>query len=69
MVTNGGSTDLSTDLRSLAPADLVIGRVSTVIERPGQAGPEVEVEPIADLTRLNFVRVLLYIPPSEAAGG
>ena len=69
VVTNGGSTDLSTDLRSLAPADLVIGRVSNVIERPGQAGPEVEVEPIADLTRLNFVRVLLYIPPSEAAGG
>ncbi len=69
VVTNGGSTDLSTDLRSLAPADLVIGRVSNVVERPGQAGPEVEVEPIADLTRLNFVRVLLYIPPSEAAGG
>ncbi len=69
VVTNGGSTDLATDLRSLAPADLVIGRVSNVIERPGQAGPEIEVEPEADLTRLNFLRVILYIPPSETGGG
>ncbi len=69
VVTNGGSTDLATDLRSLAPADLVIGRVVTVTERPGQAGPEVEVEPNADLTRLNFVRVILYVPPTEVPAG
>ena len=61
VATNGGC-------KSLAPADLPIGRVSAVIERPGSAGPVVEVEPIADLNELNFVLVILYLPPSEVPG-
>ncbi|MGD9702238.1 MAG: rod shape-determining protein MreC [Acidimicrobiia bacterium] len=60
VATNGGTT-------SLAPADLVVGRVSRVIGRAGAGGPTVEVEPAADLRQLNFVRVVLYIPPIEAA--
>ncbi len=59
VATNGGTT-------SLAPADLVVGRVSRVIGRAGAGGPTVEVEPAADLRQLNFVRVVLYIPPIEA---
>lgn len=49
---------------SLAPQDLPIGRVSRVIERKGTS-PEVEIELNADLGRLNFVSVLLYVPASE----
>lgn len=60
VATNGGST-------SLAPADLVVGTVSRITSRAGVAGPTVEVEPAADLRQLNFVRVVLYIPPIEAA--
>lgn len=60
VATNGGAT-------SLAPADLVVGTVSKVARRPGVAGPTVEVEPAADLRQLNFVRVVRYIPPIEAA--
>ncbi len=58
VMTAGGIT-------SLAPPDIVVGRVSRVVERPGSAGPLVEVELSADLGSLNFVRVLLYRPASE----
>lgn len=67
VLTNGG-TEASGQLSSLAPADLVVGRVKSVVERPGGVGPEIEVEPAADLERLNFVRVIRYIPPSEVPG-
>ncbi len=49
---------------SLAPQDLPIGKVSRVVERKGTS-PEVEIELNADLSRLNFVSVLLYVPASE----
>lgn len=52
-------------IASLAPPDIVVGRVSQVRERPGSAGPIVEVALSADLESLNFVRVLLYRPASE----
>jgi rod shape-determining protein MreC len=62
VATNGGTT-------SLAPPDIVVGRVVRVELRATAAGPTVEVEPAADLRQLNFVRVVLYIPPIEAVGG
>ena len=58
VMTAGGIT-------SLAPPDIVVGRVSQLRERPGSAGPIVEVQLSADLDSLNFVRVLLYRPASE----
>lgn len=58
VMTAGGIT-------SLAPPDIVVGRVARVVERPGSAGPVVEVTLSADLGSLNFVRVLLYRPASE----
>jgi len=60
VMTAGGIT-------SLAPPDIVVGRVSQIAERPGSAGPTVEVQLSADLPSLNFVRVLLYRPTSEVA--
>jgi rod shape-determining protein MreC len=58
IVTAGGS-------RSLAPPDIVIGTVSRVVARTGTAGPVLEVEPLADLSNLSFLRVLLYQPVTE----
>ncbi len=58
IVSAGGS-------RSLAPPDIVIGVVSRVVERLGTAGPVLEVELVADLSNLSFLRVLLYQPITE----
>ena len=59
--TAGGST-------SLAPPNIPVGTVANVITRPGTAGQEVEVELVSDLERLQFVRIILYQPPTELAG-
>ena len=60
IVTAGGS-------RSLSPPDILIGKVARVVERLGSAGPVLEIEPVADLTNLSFLRVLLYQPITEKA--
>ena len=58
IVTAGGS-------RSLSPPDILIGKVARVVERLGSAGPVLEIEPVADLTNLSLLRVLLYQPITE----
>jgi rod shape-determining protein MreC len=58
IVSSGGS-------RSLAPPDVVIGVVSRIVERGGTAGPVLEVDLVADLSNLSFLRVLLYQPITE----
>jgi len=50
---------------SLAPTGIPVGRVINRADRPGSAGPLLDVELHADLARLNFVRVVLYKPLSE----
>lgn len=59
IVSAGGS-------RSLAPPDIVIGVVSRVVERLGTSGPVLEIDLVADLSSLSFLRVLLYRPITEA---
>jgi rod shape-determining protein MreC len=61
VISAGGAT-------SPAPPDLVVGTVSRVVDRPGSAGPLLEVELNANLGDLNFVMVLLYRPATEAPG-
>lgn len=56
--TAGGGDDL-------APPDLPIGYVANVIQRPGTDGLRLEVEPNADLTRLEFLTVILFTAPNE----
>lgn len=56
--TAGGST-------SLAPTGIPVGKVVNRADRPGSGGPLLDVELYADLSRLNFVRVVLYKPLSE----
>lgn len=58
VLTAGGST-------SLAPADIVVGTIVRKVERPGSAGPLLEVRLAASLTNLNFVRVLRFQPTTE----
>ena len=60
IVTAGGSL-------SLAPPDIVVGTVSRVISRLGTAGPVLEIELVADLSNLSFVRILLYQPITESS--
>ena len=58
MLTAGGSD-------SLAPPNIPVGRVANVIENAGVQGQELEVELNADLDRLNFLTVVLYLPPQD----
>ncbi len=60
VLTAGGSL-------SLAPPDIPVGRVANVIQRAGAGGLELEVELNADLDRLIFLSVILYVPPIQAA--
>lgn len=58
VISAGGAT-------SLAPPDIVIGKVSRVVKRTGTLGPILEVKLSANFDNLNFVRVLLYQPSTE----
>lgn len=53
---------------SLAPTGIPVGRVANRADRPGSGGPLLDVDLHADLTRLNYVRVVLYRPLSEVGG-
>jgi rod shape-determining protein MreC len=50
---------------SLAPPDIPIGVVINRADRSGPGGPLLDVQPYADVTRLNFLRVVKYTPLSE----
>lgn len=50
---------------SLAPPNIPVGRVINRVDRPGVAGPLLEIELNADLDKLNFVRVVLFRPLAE----
>jgi len=50
---------------SLAPQGIPVGQVANRANRPGSGGPLLDVELNADLTRLNYVRVMIYKPLSE----
>jgi len=50
---------------SLAPPDIPIGVVFNRADRSGPGGPLLDVQPYADVARLNFVRVVKYTPLSE----
>ncbi len=54
---------------SLAPADLPVGRVTSVARHPGTGLLEVHVAPSANLNDLNFVKVLLYCTECTTRGG
>jgi len=53
---------------ALAPAGIPVGRVINGVDRPGVGGPLLEVDLQADVSRLNFVQVVIYRPLSEVGG-
>lgn len=59
-VQEGDIVSTSGVLESLAPADLPVGRVSSTARHPGSGLLEVRVTPSANMSNLNFVKVLLY---------
>ena len=50
---------------SVAPPGIVVGTVSRVEERGGTLGPILHVTLTANVTNLNFLRILLYQPSTE----
>ncbi|NND73514.1 MAG: rod shape-determining protein MreC [Ilumatobacter sp.] len=58
VVTAGGAD-------SLAPPDIPVGVVINRADRSGPGGPLLDIQPYADVTKLNFVRVVKYTPLSE----
>lgn len=50
---------------SLAPPDIPVGVVINRADRSGSGGPLLDIDPYADVTNLNFVRVVKYTPLSE----
>ena len=59
MLTAGGD-------RSLAPADIPIGMVSSVRHGSPSEGWILEVEPFAELHGLEFVQVILYTTETDS---
>ena len=59
----GSTVETAGGLRSNAPPGIPIGTVSAVTQQSGSRVPIIEVEISAgDLSKLNFLRVLLYVP-------
>lgn len=58
VLTSGGGA-------TLYPPDLPIGRVANVISVGGTVGLELEVEPLADLSQLDFLTIILFQPSTE----
>ena len=58
----GSTVQTAGGIRATAPAGLPIGVISAVREQTGSRSLVVEVAPSADLTKLSFLSVLLYVP-------
>jgi cell shape-determining protein MreC len=58
----GDVVETSGGRKSLAPQSIPIGIITAVRQRPGSRSPIVEVQPNANLTQLNFVSVVLFVP-------
>jgi rod shape-determining protein MreC len=52
------------ELKSMFPAELVVGTVAAVDVEPGELSQRVSVRPSLDVSGLEFVAVLLYRPPA-----
>jgi len=64
----GAVVDTAGGANSLAPQGVPIGRISAIVQQTGSSSAIVEVTPNADLRRLNFVAVVLYLPNQQAIG-
>jgi cell shape-determining protein MreC len=62
----GDTVETAGGTKSLAPQAIPIGKITAVTPRLGSRSPNVEVEPNASLTQLNFVAVVLFVPNQAA---
>ncbi len=62
----GADVDTSGGTSSLAPQGIPIGRITAVLEQTGTSSALVEVAPFADLRRLSFLTVILFLPNEQA---
>ena len=64
----GSTVQTAGGIQSIAPAGLPIGKVASVDENSGSRSLRVEVDLAAgDLSKLSFVRVLLYMPSASGS--
>jgi rod shape-determining protein MreC len=68
IVEEGDAVSTSGVDRSIFPPDIPIGRVATVERAADQLNQVLEVELLADLDNLAYVRVLHWTPPTSAGG-
>ena len=64
----GAVVDTAGGNSSLAPQGIPIGTITNIHVQQGSSSALVEVTPNADLHRLNFVAVVLYLPNNQAVG-
>jgi rod shape-determining protein MreC len=64
----GAVVDTAGGNNSLAPQGIPIGVITRVYSNSGDSSQLVEVTPNANLRRLNFVTVVLFIPNPDAVG-
>ena len=53
--------------QSIFPPSIPVGRVKSASAKPGALQQDVRVDPVVDLRRLQFVRVLRWQPHEKAA--
>jgi len=64
----GAVVDTAGGNNSLAPQGIPIGVITRVFSNSGDSSQLVEVTPNANLRRLNFITVVLFIPNPDAVG-
>lgn len=64
----GAVVDTAGGGSSLAPQGIPIGTITAIYKQAGSSSALVEVTPNADLRRLNFLAVVLYMPNQQAIG-
>ena len=64
----GAVVDTAGGGSSLAPQGIPIGTITAIYKQAGSSSAVVEVTPNADLRRLNFLAVVLYLPNQQSVG-
>ena len=68
VVAKAGEVVVTSGLQqSIFPPSIPVGRVKSASAKPGALQQDVRVDPVVDLRRLQFVRVLRWQPHEKAA--
>ncbi|MDO9176679.1 MAG: rod shape-determining protein MreC, partial [Actinomycetota bacterium] len=64
----GAIVDTAGGNNSLAPQGIPIGTITRIVDQTGDSSRVVEVTPNANLRRLYFVTVVLFVSNADAVG-